>query len=73
MLGAGLVGHHAGELIGPWLHAVDKQLKLSDIASSVIPYPTYLEINKRTAGQYYSPKIFSDRIRSVVRFLARFG
>jgi hypothetical protein len=52
---------------------VEGQLKLSQIASSVMPYPTAVEINKRTAGSHFTPKVFSNRVRRIVRFLARFG
>jgi hypothetical protein len=37
------------------------------------PYPTLGEVNKRAAGSFYTPKLFSDRTRRLVRFLARFG
>ena len=73
ILGAGLVGHQAGDLLAPWVHAVENQLKIAQIASTVMPYPTYSEINKRVAGQYFQPQIFGERMKSIVRFLARFG
>jgi hypothetical protein len=34
----------------------------------VHPYPTLGEINKRVAGTYLSPKIFSDRIKKGLKF-----
>ena len=37
--------------------------RLSTLASAVHPYPTLGEINKRVAGIYFSPKIFSDKVR----------
>jgi len=43
------------------------------MAQMIAPYPTLGEINKRAAGAYYTPSLFSDRTRKVVRFLARFG
>ncbi|WP_417516922.1 dihydrolipoyl dehydrogenase family protein [Minwuia sp.] len=72
-IGAGIVGVHAGELIGPWVLAISKGLKLSDMAGFIAPYPTLGEVNKRAAGSYYTPKLFSDRTRMVVKFLRMFG
>jgi hypothetical protein len=39
----------------------------------IAPYPTLGEINKRAAGSFYTPSLFSARTRKIVRFLARFG
>jgi pyruvate/2-oxoglutarate dehydrogenase complex dihydrolipoamide dehydrogenase (E3) component len=73
VLGAGIVGPHAGELIGPWVLAIGKGLKLSDMAGFIAPYPTLGEVSKRAAGSYYTPKLFSGRTRKVVGFLRKFG
>ncbi|HSE78354.1 MAG TPA: FAD-dependent oxidoreductase [Alphaproteobacteria bacterium] len=73
VLGAGIVGAHAGELILPWGLACLGKVKLSDLASMIAPYPTLSEVSKRAAGSYFTPKLFSPRTRAVVRFLARFG
>jgi hypothetical protein len=37
----------------------------------ILPYPTLSEINKRVAGSYFTPKLFSGRTRSLVRLLLR--
>ena len=73
VLGAGIVGLHAGELILPWVLAVEKKLKLSTMAATIAPYPTLAEISKRAAGSYFTPKLFNDRTRKIVRWLSRFG
>jgi len=45
---------------------------MSAIANTVLPYPTIAEINKRAAGQYFSPKLFdSSMVKRVVRFVQR--
>ena len=59
VLGAAIVGAHAGELILPWVLAVERGLKLSALASLVAPYPTLSEVSKRAAGAYYAPRLFS--------------
>ena len=73
ILGASIVGAHAGELIQPWVLAIYKKLKIGDMASIIAPYPTFSEVNKRLAGSYFTPTLFGERTRKVVRFLAKFG
>jgi pyruvate/2-oxoglutarate dehydrogenase complex dihydrolipoamide dehydrogenase (E3) component len=73
ILGATLVGAHAGELVLPWVLAISKKHKIGDMASIIAPYPTLSEISKRAAGSYFTPALFSTRTRRVVRFLAAFG
>ena len=73
ILGAGLVGFHAGELLQPWVLAIGQGLKISAMANIIAPYPTMGEVNKRAAGGYYTPALFSNRTRRLVRFLALFG
>jgi pyruvate/2-oxoglutarate dehydrogenase complex dihydrolipoamide dehydrogenase (E3) component len=73
ILGATIVGGHAGELIQIWCLAIQQKLKISAMAGVVLPYPTLGEANKRAAVGYYTPKLFRERIRKIVRFLARFG
>ena len=73
ILGATIVGPHAGELILPWVLAVSKNMKIGDLAGLIAPYPTLGEVTKRAAGSYYTPKLFSASTRAVVRFLGAFG
>ncbi|MEM9062178.1 MAG: FAD-dependent oxidoreductase [Pseudomonadota bacterium] len=74
ILGASMVGASAGELIQPWALAVSKGLKIGDMAGHVAAYPTLGEVSKRTAGAYYTPRLFqSDRVKLIVRLLARLG
>jgi len=73
ILGAGIVGARAGELIHTWVLAMSQRIKIGAVASMVAPYPTLGEINKRAAGSFYTPKLFSDRTRCIVRLLARLG
>jgi pyruvate/2-oxoglutarate dehydrogenase complex dihydrolipoamide dehydrogenase (E3) component len=59
-VGATIVGAGAGELIGFWALALHARLKLSAVASSILPYPTLSEVSKRAAGAYFSPKLFAN-------------
>jgi dihydrolipoamide dehydrogenase len=72
VLGASIVGPHAGELLLPWGLAIMQKMKLSVLAQSIVPYPTLSEISKSVAGSYYTPKLFSTRVQKLVRFLLRF-
>ncbi len=73
ILGCGIVGRQAGELIQIWVLALSKGLKVGDIAQLIAPYPTLGEVSKRAAGSFYTPSLFSEKTRKIVRFLARFG
>ena len=73
VLGATIVGRSAGELILPWVLAIDRGLKIGALASVIAPYPTFGEISKRVAGSYYTQSLFSERTRKIVRFLLRLG
>ncbi|MFN3578273.1 MAG: FAD-dependent oxidoreductase, partial [Tabrizicola sp.] len=71
-VGAGIVGPHAGELIGLWALAISARLKLSAIAGMIAPYPTLGEVSKRAAGAYFSPKLFENPgLKRLVRFIQR--
>jgi pyruvate/2-oxoglutarate dehydrogenase complex dihydrolipoamide dehydrogenase (E3) component len=71
--GATIVGERAGELIQPWVLAMSAGIRIGAIAQFIAPYPTLGEVSKRAAGSYYTPKLFSERTRKLVRFLLRFG
>lgn len=67
-LGVQILGPRAGELLGEWVAVFNGTVKLSTLATAVHPYPTLSEINKRVAGTFFSPKIFSDRVRKGLKF-----
>ncbi|MGH6900079.1 MAG: dihydrolipoyl dehydrogenase family protein [Geminicoccaceae bacterium] len=71
--GATIVGERAGELIQPWVLAMSAGIRIGAMAQFIAPYPTFGEVSKRAAGSYYTPKLFSERTRKLVRFLMRFG
>jgi pyruvate/2-oxoglutarate dehydrogenase complex dihydrolipoamide dehydrogenase (E3) component len=73
ILGATIVGAHAGELIQPWAMAIGRRIKLSAMAAMTVAYPTLSEIGKRAAGNYYAPVLFSRRAKALVSFLSLFG
>lgn len=69
ILGCQIIGSAAGELIHEWAAAMSGNLKLSTIAQAVHLYPTLSEISKKTAGDYYAEKIFSDNVKKALRAL----
>lgn len=72
ILGASILGAHAGELIQPWAVAIGNGLKLSALATMIAPYPTFGEITKKAAASWYTPKLFGAWSRRLVGLLARF-
>ena len=73
ILGAAIVGAHAGELLQPWILAISQNIKIGAMASIIAPYPTLGEVNKRAAGSFYIAKLFSPRTKRLVRLLAKLG
>ena len=73
ILGATIVGRHAGELALPWVLAISKGHTIGDLAGLIAPYPTLSEVSKRAAGSYFTPTLYSARVRRLVRFLGAFG
>ena len=67
-LGVQILGPQAGELLSEWVTFLKGKVKLSTLASAVHPYPTLGEINQRVAGTFFSPKIFSDRMKKGLKF-----
>ena len=73
ILGAGIVGAHAGELIAVFVLAVSQKVKISTFANLVLPYPTLSEAAKRAAISNYSGLAQNPLIRRVIGFLKRLG
>lgn len=71
VLGAGIAGSRAGELIQVWCLALSRRMKIGAVAQMVVPYPTLGEINKRAAGAYFTDWLFSPRTRRIVGWLFR--
>jgi pyruvate/2-oxoglutarate dehydrogenase complex dihydrolipoamide dehydrogenase (E3) component len=70
ILGVGIVGANAGELIQPWILAMTEGLKIRSIAGMVAPYPTLGEINRRVAVNYFSGLASNSWVRRVIRLLS---
>jgi pyruvate/2-oxoglutarate dehydrogenase complex dihydrolipoamide dehydrogenase (E3) component len=73
ILGAGIVGAHAGELIQMWALAISQRLKIKAMTDWVAPYPTLGEINKRAAYRYYATAPSNPTLRKLIGLFARLG
>ena len=59
---------NSGEILNEWVAVLNGGVKLSTLASAIHPYPTSGEINRRVAGAFLSPKIFSGKIQKGLKF-----
>ncbi len=73
ILGAGIVGAQASELIQVWALAVTQKLSIKAMTEWVAPYPTLSDVNRRVALRSYAAAAGSPFVRWAVRFLGRFG
>jgi hypothetical protein len=39
----------------------------------ITPYPTLGEVSKRTVSSFFTPKLFANNTKRLLRFLSRFG
>jgi pyruvate/2-oxoglutarate dehydrogenase complex dihydrolipoamide dehydrogenase (E3) component len=73
ILGASIVGPHAGELIQVWSLAVAQKMKIKAMTDWISPYPTLGEINKRAAYRFFSSAPGNPMVRRAIGFLTKFG
>jgi pyruvate/2-oxoglutarate dehydrogenase complex dihydrolipoamide dehydrogenase (E3) component len=51
LIGAAIVGAHAGELIAECVLAMSKGMKVDELSAAIHPYPTLAQVNRRAADQ----------------------
>lgn len=73
IVGVSIVGTGAGEMMNMWALAITNKMKVGDVIGYVSPYPTLSEIGKRAAVTNYTSLARKPIIRSVIRFLQKFG
>jgi pyruvate/2-oxoglutarate dehydrogenase complex dihydrolipoamide dehydrogenase (E3) component len=73
ILGVVIVGHNAGELLTPWILAMENGLKISAMTGVTFPYPTYSEAAKRTATAFLLPKLRSPGLQRLLRVMRGLG
>ncbi len=71
ILGVSIVAENAGEMLPIWSLAIQKGMKMSDIAGLILPYPTLGEVHKSITGSWYKEQLFSDKTKSIIQWLQR--
>ncbi|MGI9422747.1 MAG: dihydrolipoyl dehydrogenase family protein [Hyphomicrobiaceae bacterium] len=73
ILGASIVGEHAGELIQMWSLAISQKMKIKAMTEWISPYPTFSEVNKRAAYRNYATAAGSGLVRTAINWLTKLG
>ena len=73
VLGAGIAGSNAGELIQIWSMSIAKGLNIKAMTAFIAPYPTLGEISKRAAFGALASDARRPAVRRLLSFLRRFG
>jgi pyruvate/2-oxoglutarate dehydrogenase complex dihydrolipoamide dehydrogenase (E3) component len=69
ILGCGIVGPEAGELIQPWVLALQQRLRIGRMVSPILPYPTRGEASRRAALEYFASFASNPLVRRVTRLI----
>ena len=70
ILGASILGAHAGELAHLWVVAIEQKLNLRSLAQMMAPYPTWGEVNKMAAAEFSRPLLAHPMTHLLVRALS---
>lgn len=73
LMGAALVGAHAGELIHEYALALAKKMKIGDLAGVIHIYPTRAQINRRVAEVPLKESLTPSRRRWIQRIFNLHG
>ncbi len=68
LLGATMVGSHATEQIGQYVVAMNRKMKMKDLAEGMLPYPTFATATKIAAMDYRVEEILASKhIRRAIK------
>ena len=67
ILGASILGAHAGEMIGEYAVAMRNGIRLGKVSATIHPYPTYVLGNRRAADQFLIQKLTPRLVRWLTR------
>ncbi|NQY26207.1 MAG: mercuric reductase [Piscirickettsiaceae bacterium] len=73
LLGACIVGAHAGELIAEYVLAISQGLNVSALSNTIHIYPTLAQINRRVADQRRKEALTPNRKRWIKRLFGLRG
>jgi len=71
IVGASILGGHAGELLHEIVLAMKSGSTLTTLSSTIHAYPTLSQVHRRTANTQLSGKLFSPFSRQLVQWLNR--
>jgi pyruvate/2-oxoglutarate dehydrogenase complex dihydrolipoamide dehydrogenase (E3) component len=71
ILGASILGPHAGELIHELALAMKTGAGIGDISATIHAYPTLAQVHRRTVNTWYGQKLFSPATRRLVKWINR--
>ena len=72
VLGATVVGPHAGEFLLPWSLAIGGKANAFAIGGAIVPYPTRSDISKQAGFAIWEPTIFGGLPRRWAQFRAKY-
>ncbi len=67
ILGGHIIGPDAGNLIHEIVLAMQKNIPIGTLSTTIHVYPTLAQANQRTADNYYREKLFTDRNRKILK------
>ncbi len=73
VLGAGIVGPEASELIGLWSLAIAQGLKASDIAALAMPHASYSDVSRRAAVSALAAELNNPWVQRALRVIRLLG
>jgi len=71
ILGATILGPHAGELIHEIVLAMQAGVRIGAVSAAIHAYPTLAQIHRRAVNTHYGARLFSPRTRRLVRWINR--
>lgn len=71
IIGATVLGPHAGELIHELVLAMQAEVKIKHLSGAIHAYPTLAQIHRRAVNTLYADKLYAPSTRRLVRWLHR--
>jgi len=71
ILGCGIAGPHAGELISLFAYAVANGMKVGSLLKFIPPYPTLAEVARRVGVEYYREQLENPWVGRWLSFIRR--
>lgn len=73
ILGVTIVGAQAGEMIAAWCLAIAQGMNIRAMLDVVLPSPTFAEIGKRVAIDFFAPNLTRPWVRRIIAWLRILG